>query len=137
MHATVARLRDAVNRHDAHAMAALFAPDYRSEQPLHPNRGFGGRDQVETNWTTMFAGIPDFEAEVRAAGTVDATVWSEWVWRGNRTDGSKLLMAGVMVIGLTDDDLIQWARLYIEPVEEGGADITGVVQEISSGRGVH
>jgi hypothetical protein len=44
MNDTIARLRDAMNAHDLDAMAALFAPDYRSEQPLHPNRGFGGRE---------------------------------------------------------------------------------------------
>lgn len=39
MNATLERLRDALNAHDPEAIAALFAPDYRSEQPVHPNRG--------------------------------------------------------------------------------------------------
>ena len=36
------QLMSAMNSHDASAVADLFATDYRSEQPLHPNRGFGG-----------------------------------------------------------------------------------------------
>ena len=42
MNDTISRLRDAMNRHDAAAMIELFAPNYRSEQPVHPQRGFGG-----------------------------------------------------------------------------------------------
>ncbi|MCU1616026.1 MAG: hypothetical protein JWO98_3566 [Frankiales bacterium] len=42
MNPTIGRLAEAVNRHDPEGMAAQMAPDYRSEQPAHPNRGFGG-----------------------------------------------------------------------------------------------
>ena len=45
MHGTIARLRDAMNAHDPDALAALFGEEYRSEQPAHPNRGFGGKDR--------------------------------------------------------------------------------------------
>lgn len=45
MNPTVTKLRDLMNGHDATALAALFSPDYRSEQPAHPNRGFGGHAQ--------------------------------------------------------------------------------------------
>lgn len=131
MNRTVARLLDAVNRHDAEGMVELFAPDYRSEQPAHPNRGFGGRDQVLANWRTMFGGIPDLEAEVLSEGTVDGTVWSEWEWRGSHGDGSPVLIRGVIVLGLGDEGSIEWARLYMESVETGGADINVAVQQIS------
>lgn len=131
MHETVARLRDAINRHDVARMAEVFSPDYRSEQPAHPNRGFGGRDQVVTNWTAMFAGMPDFSAEVVSEGTADRTVWSEWVWRGSRGDGSALHMRGVIVLGPDDTGRIEWARLYMEPVEEGGDDINQTMQQLT------
>ena len=62
MNATLAELNDAVNRHDPDAMAALFTADYRSEQPLHRQRGFGGPDQVAANWSQMFRGVPDLTA---------------------------------------------------------------------------
>lgn len=55
-----------MNAHDLEAFLNCFHDDYRSEHPVHPGRGFGGRDQVRTNWSTIFAGIPDFAAELRS-----------------------------------------------------------------------
>jgi hypothetical protein len=43
MNPTIARLRDLMNGHDAEVMSELISPDYRSQQPAHPNRGFGGQ----------------------------------------------------------------------------------------------
>jgi limonene-1,2-epoxide hydrolase len=131
MNPTVSRLRDAMNAHDADAMARLFAPQYRSEQPLHPQRGFSGRDQVATNWTQMFAGVPDMEVGVVKESTDGSTAWSEWVWRGSHVDGSPFLMKGVLIMGLDDDGLIVWMRLYMEPVEQGGAAIDEAVRQLS------
>ena len=37
-------------------------------------------------------------------------------------------MRGVIVAGIRHDQ-IAWARLYMEPVEQGGADIDEMVQE--------
>jgi len=128
---TITRLRDAINAHDPQAMAELFAPDYRSEQPVHPNRGFGGRDQVAENWTQMFSGVPDMQAGVVKETTDGSTTWSEWVWRGTRTDGFPFLMKGVVVMGLTDDGTIAWARLYMEPVEQDSAAIDEAVRQLS------
>ena len=123
------RLMEAVNRHDANAVAACFASDYRSEQPLHGNRGFGGSEQVLANWTSVFDGVPDFSAEVIASSTTGDVVWTEMLWCGTHRDGSPFLMRGVTVMGIRDDT-IAWARLYMEPVEEGGGDIDAAVQEL-------
>jgi ketosteroid isomerase-like protein len=131
MNDTIARLRDAINRHDAEGMAALFTPNYRSEQPLHPQRGFSGKDQVATNWRRMFDGVPDLEAGVVKESTDGTTSWTEWVWRGNHRDGTPFLMKGVTVMGLTDDGLIGWARLYMDPVEQGGVAIDEAVRRLS------
>jgi ketosteroid isomerase-like protein len=131
MNATIVRLRDAMNAHDLEAMAALFATDYRSEQPAHPNRGFGGRDQVVENWTQMFRGVPDLQVGVVKETTDGTTTWSEWVWRGSHADGRPFLMKGVTVFGLRDDGLITWARLYMEPVEHDSAPIDEAVRQLS------
>ena len=131
MHETIARLRDAMNAHDAEGMAALFAPDYRSEQPAHPNRGFGGRDQVAANWTKMFAGIPDMRVDVVAQTTDGDLAWSEWDWQGTHTDGSPFAMRGVLVMRLREDGAISAMRLYMEPVEEGGAAIEEAVRDLA------
>jgi ketosteroid isomerase-like protein len=135
MNDTIARLRDAMNAHDLDAMAALFAPDYRSEQPLHPNRGFGGREQVLANWTRMFEGVPNMEVGVVKETTAGSTSWSEWVWRGAHRDGTPFLMKGVTVFGLRDDGVIAWARLYMEPVEQGGVEIDEAVLHLSGSAG--
>lgn len=133
MNPTIERLADALNRHDADGMAALMAPDYRSEQPAHPSRGFGGSDQVATNWREMFRGVPDMAAEVVAETTDGTTSWSEWAWTGHHADGSQFGMRGVIVAGLADDGRIQWARLYMEPIEQGGAAIDEAVEQLSAG----
>jgi ketosteroid isomerase-like protein len=64
----IRRLVAAVNAHDLDAAASLFHEDYRSEQPAHPGRAFVGRAQMRANWEAMFAGIPDFHAEICRSG---------------------------------------------------------------------
>jgi predicted SnoaL-like aldol condensation-catalyzing enzyme len=132
MHPTIERLRDAMNRHDPAGMAATMAPDYRSDQPAHPNRAFTGNDQVVANWTAMFAGMPDLEVEVVADATDGSTVFSEWRWRGSHPGGAPFAMAGVIVAALRPDGLIQWNRLYMEEVEQAGEDITDTVRALTS-----
>ncbi len=60
----IERMREALNRHDLEAFLECFDPNYNSEQPAHPNRGFGGKEQVRKNWSGMFESFPDFEAEL-------------------------------------------------------------------------
>ena len=50
------RLLVAMNADDLDAFVACFAPDYRSEQPAHPNRAFEGSAQVRENWASVFSG---------------------------------------------------------------------------------
>jgi hypothetical protein len=40
-------------------------------------------------------------------------------------------MRGVTVMGLHDDGTVAWARLYMEPVEVGGAAIEETVRQLS------
>jgi SnoaL-like domain len=119
------RLHAAINRHDLEAMLECFDPDYRSEQPLHPNRGFGGKEQVHKNWSRMLDSFPDFEAELLGYATSEGTVWSEWRWRA-----TGLNMAGVTLFAVRDERIV-WGRLYMEPVEEDGEDIDEAVQSIT------
>ena len=132
MPATVAqRLCAAMNAHDIDAFAACFAEDYDSEQPAHPARAFRGRAQARANWAAIFAGVPDFRAElVRADTAGDGVEWSEWRWHGTHDDGSALEMAGVVVGGVRDGELA-WARLYVEPVEAEGEQIEAVVRTMA------
>lgn len=135
MNPAIARLAEVMNRHDASAMAACFAADYSSDQPVHPNRSFVGNQQVEKNWTGMFAGVPDLTVAVVAEDTVGDRSWSEWRWDGHHADGSEFAVRGVIVAGLRDDGLIQWMRLYVEPVERDSAAIEEAVQQLSGAGG--
>src|SRR4051794_12394366 len=91
----LARLEAAMNAHDLDAFLACIHSEYRSEQPAHPERGFGGRDQVEKNWAAMFGGIPDFRAAALRSAVDGDTAWTEWRWTGTRVDGSLVDMRGV------------------------------------------
>jgi hypothetical protein len=123
------RLLTALNAHDLDALAECFALDYRSEQPAHPNRAFEGREKVRENWTSVFAGIPDFRAELLTSGvTEDAVEFGEWRWWGTHTDGAPFAMQGVTVMGI-DGNHIAWGRLYMEGIERDGGDIDAMVRE--------
>ncbi len=123
----VERLDAALNARGIDAMVALFAPDYDSVQPAHPDRAFSGREQVRENWSAIFAGVPDFRSQLVRTSTDGDTVWSEWHWRG-----TGLEIAGVIVMGIRDEQ-IAWARLYVEPVELAGAGIDAAVEEMTGG----
>lgn len=119
-----------MNAHDLEALLACIHPEYRSEQPVHPERGFGGRDQVEKNWAAMFSGIPDFRAEVLDSAVDGDTAWTEWRWTGTRADGSSVEMRGVTLFRV-EDGLVVSGRLYMEEVEQAGADIDQTVSRLS------
>jgi ketosteroid isomerase-like protein len=131
--AVLDQLQRAMNEHDLEVLLACFHPDYRSEQPAHPDRGFGGREQVEKNWAAMFVGMPDFRAEVLATAVQDDTVWAEWHWTGTREDESPLDMRGVTLFRV-ERGLITSGRLYMEEVERAGEDIDETVRHLA-GRG--
>ena len=126
----VAALARAMNAHDIEAFVALFSEEYDSEQPAHPDRRFRGRDQVRANWSAVFSGVPDFRAELVATAVDSDTAWTEWRWHGTHADGSRLEMAGVIVMGVRNAS-IAWARLYVEPVEAAGEGIDAAVREMS------
>jgi hypothetical protein len=124
------RLVAAQNAHDIDAFVSCFATDYSSEQPAHPDRAFVGSEQVRKNWTAMFAGVPDFSAELVDSASEGATAWGEFVWRGTKTTGSPLHARGV-IIGTVRAGMLTAARLYMEDVEEAGRGIEAAVQGLT------
>ncbi len=129
----IERLRDATNRHDLDALAACFASDYRSEFPAHPDRAFSGHEQMRKNWTQIFGALPDIESVLLGCVAQGDTVWAEWEWWGTRPDGVRQMMRGVTVQGVRDDR-IAWVRMYMEPVQEGGAGSDAAVRQTVTGR---
>jgi ketosteroid isomerase-like protein len=117
--AVIDRYWRAMNDHDLEGVLECFEPDYRSEQPVNPDRSFQGRETVRERWSTIFESVPDFRAElVRTAAGEDA-VWSEWRWTGTRKDGTRLDVRGVTITGVRDGR-IGWGRFYLEEVGSGG-----------------
>ena len=129
----VLKLQQAINDHDLDALVACFDPDYDSDQPVHPERSFRGREQVRKNWKQILGAVPDLRAELKRWAANGDEVWTEWEWRGTRGDGGPWVMRGVTIQGLRHD-VVAWMRLYMEPVEETGAGIDQAVAELASGR---
>src|ERR1035438_2092125 len=86
--------------------------------PLHPARSFTGRDQVRANWAPLLKGVPDLTAAVARQTVEDGTEWGEWEQRGTVVDGSPHLVRGVVIFTVASE-LVQSARFYLEPVDEG------------------
>jgi ketosteroid isomerase-like protein len=126
-------LAAALNVHDLEAAAALLHENYRSEQPAHPGRAFVGRAQMHANWQAMFAGIPDFRAELIRSVEDGDTTWSEWSWSGNRVDGQDFRVRGVTLFEIKDGQITA-GRLYLEDVEPGDSGIEEAVQGLSGRR---
>ena len=122
-------LAKAMNAHDIEAFVSVLVANDESQQPVHPDRAFQGRDQARANWSAVFSGVPDFHAEILASVTEGATVWTEWRWRGTQEDGSRLHMVGVIIFDVRGGRIAR-ARLYVEPVEHGEG-IDAAVREMS------
>jgi hypothetical protein len=71
---------------------------------------------------------------VVAEDTLGSRSWSEWRWDGHHLVGSLFAVRGVIVAGLRDDGLVQWMRLYMEPVEQDSAAIEQAVRGLSGAR---
>jgi ketosteroid isomerase-like protein len=125
--AMVQRLERATNEHDLEGLVACFAPDYRNDTPAHPERSFDGREQVRSNWTQIFAAIPDLTCEVLHCAVDGDTVWTEWEHRGTRADGTPHLMRGVVIFGVADG-LAAWASFYLEVVQPDAATVDQAVR---------
>ncbi len=124
----VERLDAAMNAHDLEAFLDCFEEEYESEQPAHPDRAFRGRDQVRSNWSSVFDGVPDFRSELLRSTADGDTIWSEW--QGTQSDATPLDMVGVIVCGVSEGR-ISWARSYMEPVEQAGAGIESAVRRMT------
>lgn len=124
------RLQTAQNEHNLEAFLDCFDPDYQSEQPVHADRTFSGREQVGKNWSALLRSVPDFRSELLRTANEGDTGWAEWHWFGTRTDGTRFEMRGVTILGFKNDR-ITWQRLYMEEVEEAGAGIDVVVRGLT------
>ncbi|MEQ6901348.1 nuclear transport factor 2 family protein [Nocardioides sp. YIM 152588] len=128
MSSVLERLTRAQNDHDAVSFASYFTEGYRSEQPVHPGRAFTGREQVRENWTSVFAGVPDFRSELVASCRDGDVEWGEVHWWGHHVDGAVFEMRGVIIATIRDDRIAK-ARLFVDAVERSGSDIEAAVEQ--------
>jgi len=126
------RIRVAINEHDLEALTSCFADDYVNETPVHPARGFRGREQVRRNWEQIFTGVPDIKAQVVRSAFEGDIAWSEWDLSGIRRDASAFRMRGVAIYGVADDQAA-WCRFYLEPVDDDSEDIDAATERVVTG----
>ena len=134
MSAVIDQLVQAVNGHDLQGLVSCFADGYVNETPVHPLRGFAGSDQVRTNWTQIFAGVPDIEAAVLRRAESDDRVWTEWEMSGTRSeDHGPFIMRGVVIFEIRAE-VISSARFYLEPAEEASGDVDAHTRRVVTGK---
>ncbi|MGN6443493.1 MAG: nuclear transport factor 2 family protein [Arthrobacter sp.] len=127
----VRRIFNAAGQHNLDAMMAEFADDYVNTTPNHPSRSFTGSAQVRSNWSALFAGIPDLSVEVSDAATgTDGKVWVEWGSHGTRRDGTAVEQAGVGIFSLRGNQVAA-VRFYLEPVDQDAGDVNAAVRAIA------
>lgn len=114
----VERIIKAQNDHDLEGMLEWFAPDYRTETPVHPESDFTGSGQVRETWDTVFRTTPDFEATVLNLVEDGDTIWVELRHSGTQVDGTRIDRQGVMIFGVKDG-LLARERVYLEQSESG------------------
>lgn len=121
----IERLQKAMNDHDVDELLACFDPLYYTEQPLHPDRAYRGRDRLLEEWSATFSRIPDFKTKILGCLADRDTAWVEWQWSGTLADKTKLDMRGV-IINRVRENRIVWGRVYMEPVQKPGGGIEAV-----------
>ena len=131
--AILQRLQEAMNGHDLEVLVACFAADIDSQQPAHPARNFRGREQIWRNWEHLFAAIPDITATLVRSARDGQTIWAEWLWTGERADGSAADMAGVTILRVAGEE-VDWQHFYMEPIEREGRAIDVSIRQQALGR---
>lgn len=124
------RLLAAINAHDLETMVSCFGEHYLNETPVHPGRGFLGQAQVRTNWSQIFAAVPNIKARVLRSTVDGDRLWTEWDIAGDRADGAAFLMCGVVIFGVAGDTIVS-ARFYLEPVEELSGDVNAHTRRVT------
>ena len=127
--AVIERLQAAVNAHDLDAIVDCFSSDYVNETPVHPARGFRGRDQVRVNWSRILGSIPNLTTSMTSVTRDGQVIWTEWEMKGTRPDGVAHLMRGVIIFTVEQDHITN-ARFYLEPVDNDELDVNAAVGDV-------
>jgi limonene-1,2-epoxide hydrolase len=123
----IERLVHALNAHDIDAVVDCFDPLYHTEQPVHPERAYRGREQIHKEWSETLKRLPDFRAKVIRMVTDKETVWTEWSWIGTEKNKTRVEMVGVAIYAVRNNRFI-WGRAYMEPIQKLGTGIEALTQ---------
>jgi len=121
----IERLQRAMNEQSAEAFVECFDQLYHTEQPLHPDKGYRGRDKLRKVWAETFKRLPNFHAELIRTAVEHNVVWAEWHWSGTQRDKVKVDMLGVTIFGVRENR-ITWSRAYMEPLQKPGGGIEAI-----------
>ncbi|GAA1967145.1 nuclear transport factor 2 family protein [Microbacterium deminutum] len=128
----VRSLHRATADHDLDRIVAHFAADYVLDDPIRPDRSFRGAEQVRRNWAGILAGMPDLAVDERRLVADGATVWTEIVLSGHRSDGSEQVLRGVMIFHV-EGGVIDSGTFYLAPVVRDSIDADAAVRTVISG----
>ena len=127
----VERLAAATNAHDLDALEACFAPEYVNETPVHPARGFTGRDKI-VKFEGQYHGVHDYAlvsvapnnmAELGAEDNPVALAWGRGIPEAiSRTIVPARYNNIEFLRKLFEREADQIAAIIVEPVLGNAAD---------------
>lgn len=100
---TINRFNDAINRHDAAAVAALLTPDtvFENTGPAPDGARIEGHAAVSGFWAKWFAANPDARFDTEEVVVAGSQCTVRWVYRKLR-DGKPWHLRGVDVFTVRD-----------------------------------
>jgi ketosteroid isomerase-like protein len=120
------QMRAALDAHDLDAFVEYFHEDYVGERPRHPEAAPSTRADVRRNWGEVIRDVPDLRVEVPAAAQDGDRIWTEWRAFGTARSGAAMEIRGVIIFGVRDGR-VSWSRMYLEPVEDAGRSLEGLL----------
>ena len=104
--ATLDRLFDAFNRHDADAVMRCFASDavfLAAAGPQTCGRRITGPDAIRDAFAAVWTGMPDVRWTVRRSRILGDEAITEWLFTGTRPDGSRIEADGLDLFAFAGD----------------------------------
>lgn len=96
--ATIERLFEAFNAHDADAVMACFAlsPVFLAAGGLEAGgRTIRGADAIRAAFVAVWTDMPDVQWTVRRSRVLDGEAVTEWLFSGTRADGTRIEAEGL------------------------------------------
>jgi limonene-1,2-epoxide hydrolase len=106
------RFHTALNARDLTNLLHLLQVDFERFYPAQPDEDSIGMEAVREKWEVFFNTYPDFRADILRQAIEGSTIWSEWKWKGESSDGRKIDQVGVIIFGV-EEGLLAWSRSYM------------------------